>query len=396
MEEQKKTTVSSAEPAVQPQPTVAGAPDVSPVPHTPSVGASFATPQKPAKKPLIIGIVVALLVLIGAGVASAYIYMNNKPEKVLADAFTNTASDLLDKKPASSVGELTFESKGDTPAKVNITFDGKSSGENGQGSADVTVTFAGKTYNVKTSAVAFGESEFYFKIENLKKTLSTLTASQPEFAMYTDVFDPIVSKLDNQWIKVTKDDLKQLGMADEKKVDKCTAAVQSLKLSKDDKKQLKKLFKENQFVVASEKLKSEKASDETSFHYKLDFNDKAAENFAKQVIEMKSFATVKKDCDIDQKDIEDGFKNENKAEEKDDVKPVVELWVGKKSRRPTKFKITANDKEFSMDFNTEVKLNAKDVTVEKPSSSISVNELKKEFEKLMPSSATSTTDFQNL
>jgi len=111
---------------------------------------------------------------------------------------------------------------------------------------------------------------------------------------------------------------------------------------------------------------------------------------------MESFATVKKDCDIDQKDIEDGFKNESKAEEKDDVKPIVELWVGKKSRRPTKFKITANDKEFSMDFNTEVKLNAKDITVEKPSSSISVDELKAEFEKLMPSGATSTTDFQNL
>ena len=49
-----------------------------------------------------------------------------------------------------------------------------------------------------------------------------------------------------------------------------------------------------------------------------------------------------------------------------------------------------------MDFNTEVKLDAKDVTVEKPSDSISVNELKKEFEKLMPSSATSTSEFQNL
>ncbi len=393
MEEQENNI---AEPVQQQQPVVGGAPDASQVVQTTGSQPNFAAPKKSKKKPLIIGILVALVVALVGGAAGAYVYMNNKPEKVLADAFTNTASDLLDKKPATSVGELVFESKGDTPAKVTVKFDGKSSGENGQGSADVTVTFAGKTYNVKASAVAFGEDEFYFKVENLKKTISTLTASQPEFTLYASTLDPIVTKLDNQWIKVTKDDLKNLGMADEQKVDKCTAAVQNLKLGKDDKKQLRKLFQENQFVVASETLKSEKAADEASFHYKLDFNDAAAEGFAKQVIEMESFATVKKDCDISQKDIEDGFKKETDTKDKDDVKPVVELWVGKKSRRPTKFKIAANNKEFSMDFNTEVKLDAKGVTVEKPSDSISVNELKKEFEKLMPSSATSTSEFQNL
>ncbi len=394
MDEQKTNEATNNEPVVQPQPSISGSPDVSPVPQV-GPQLNFA-PAKKSKKMLFIGIVLAVIVLAGVVLAGAYVYMNNKPEKVLADALANTASDLLDKKPSSTIGELSFESKGDNPAKVSIKFDGKSSGENGQGSADVTVTFAGKTYNVKTSGVVFGEDELYFKIENLKQTLNTLVASQPEFSLYTSTLDPIISKLDNKWVKITKDDLKQLGMADEQKVDKCTAAVQNLKLSKDDKKQLKKLFKENQFIVASEKLKTEKASDESSFHYKLDFNDKAAEGFAKQVIEMKSFATLKQDCEISQKNIEESFKNESPTTKDDDVKPVVELWVGKKSRRPTKFKVTASDKEFALDFNTEIKLDAKNITVEKPTDSISVNELKAEFEKLVPSSTTSTTDFQDL
>lgn len=394
MDEQNTNKATNTEPVVQPQPSISGSPDVSPVPQV-GTQPNF-TPANKSKKPLLIGVILAVIVLAGAALAGTYVYMNNKPEKVLADAFANTASDLLDKKPASTIGELSFESKGDTPAKVNLKFDGKSNGENGQGSAEVTVTFDGKTYNVKTSAAVFGEDEFYFKIENLKKTVDTLVANQPEFKLYTSTLDPIISKLDNQWIKVTKDDLKQFGMVDEQKVDKCSAAVQNLKLSKDDKKQLKKLFKENQFIVASEKLKTEKAADESSFHYKLDFNDKAAESFAKQVIEMKSLSTVKKDCGIDQKDIEEGFKKSTTEEEKNDVKPVVELWVGKKSRRPTKFKVTASDKEFTLDFNTELKLNTKNVTVEKPTDSISVNELKAEFEKLIPTAATSTTDFQNL
>jgi hypothetical protein len=53
-------------------------------------------------------------------------------------------------------------------------------------------------------------------------------------------------------------------------------------------------------------------------------------------------------------------------------------------------------KRQTLDFNTELKLNTKNVTVEKPTDSISVNELKAEFEKLIPTAATSTTDFQNL
>lgn len=388
--EQDGNQTSQGGPAMQQQPAIG------------SQAVQDGVPQmrtKKSKKGLLVGIIIALLVLVGGGVATGvYVYMNNKPEKVLADALTNTMSDLLGKSPSSSVGSVTFESKGANGAKIMIKFASKSAAENAQGSADVTVAFAGKTYNIKASSVVIGDKELYFKVENLRKTVNSLTANQPEFTMYADALNPMIKKLDNQWIKVTQDDLKELGMVDDQKVDKCTAAVQNVSLSGDDKKQLKKLFKENQFVVASEKLKTEKAAGESSFHYKLDFNDKAAEGFAKQVIAMQSFATVKKDCDINEKDIESSLKSEESSK-KDQVKPVVELWVGKKSRRPTKFSITASDKEFTLDFNTEMKLNDTDVVVEKPSKSTSIEELKAEFEKLYSSANSNTlntSEFENL
>lgn len=342
------------------------------------------TKQRPKKK-LLIGLLVAAAMVLagGAGAATFYVTQNNKPEKVLADAFTNTVADTLEKKPAVMAGKISFESKGDTPVKVAIGLDGKSSGENGQGSADITVDFSGKTYNIKTSAVVFGDEEFYVKVENLQETVNTLVGSQPEFSSYSQIFEPVIAKIDNRWIKVTKDDLKEFGMPDEEKLDKCTSALEAVKLSNPDKKALKKLFKENQFIVAGEELGSESISGEKSFHYKLDFNNQAAENFAKQVINLESFAEVKRDCELDEEKIADGFKEGDSKTKKDDVKPVVELWVGKKSRRPTKFRVAASDKEFAVDFDTTVKFDAKDVTIEKPSSSISITDLKDEIQGIM-------------
>lgn len=389
------------EPTVQPQPAVGGTPNVTPAPQPISTVQPVTQPPKSSKKRMIIsGVILAVLLLLGIGAFLGYNYLNNKPEKVLADALTNTMSDIVEKKPASTIGQLVFESKGDTPVKATIAFDGKYSGENSQGSAELTVDFSGKTYNIKTSAVVFGEEEVYFKIENLKRTIADIINSRPELDSYSEVIDPLISKIDNRWIRITKDDLKDLGMADEQTVDKCSNALQNIKLSKEDKKQLKKLFKENQFIIASETLQSETVADESSFHYKLDFNNSAAENFAKQVISLKSFEGVKNDCGIDEEDIEDGFKQGSETSQRNnEPKPVVELWVGKNSRRPTKFRVSANNKEVVVDFDTQVKFSDQTVNIEKPSSSVSIKELQAEFEKLVPSansSQSNVSEFETL
>jgi hypothetical protein len=370
------SALNQASPA--PQPVVASAP-------------------KSNKKKFILGGILLFIVLAGGVLAGVYTHLNNKPEKVLADAFVNTIGDVVDKKPMTSVGALSFESKGSTPVKLSLKIDSKTNGKDGQGSADVTVEFAGKEYSIKGSGVVFGEDEVYVKVERLREAVRQLAASQPALGAYEQMVQPIVSKVDNQWIKITKDDLKELGMANEDTIDKCSVAVQNIKLSKSDKKQMKKLFKENQFIVAGETLENENISGEKSFHYKLDFNNKAAENFAKQVITMESLSQIKKDCEFDEEKIEESFSEQQSSSSSDSkVKPVVELWVGKKSRRPTQFKLTAKDTEFSMDFNTQVKFDADNIVVEKPANSISVQELKREIENLVPGATQRTSGFDTL
>jgi hypothetical protein len=130
-----------------------------------------------------------------------------------------------------------------------------------------------------------------------------LLANNPEAAAYGEYVNPIVAKVDNRWIKITKDDISKLSSASKDEVDTCTEALKSFKISKNDSKQLKKLFKENQFIIVSEKLKNETAANENSFHYKLDFNNAAAEGFAKQVITLESFKSIKQSCELDEKKI---------------------------------------------------------------------------------------------
>ncbi len=384
-------------PNVEQQPVPVGpypAPESPPVqPPSSVVSQVNPLPKRKKMKLFIILVLLAIVVVSGGALAATYVYMNNKPEKVLADALSNTINDTLEGKPTTTLGSVVFESKGAQAAKVTVKFDSKISGENSSASADATVAYEGKTYSLKTSTAVFGDSEYYFKIENLKKTVGSIVTAQPAIGTYVAPMDPIITKLDNNWVKVTKEDLKQFSGTGEQDFDKCTEAVKNLKISTPDQKQLKKLFKENQFIVASENLKIEAIEGEKSFHYKLDFNNAAAEKFAKQVIAMESFKTIKADCEINEKQIEEGFKQAKDSSKSSKIKPVIELWVGKASRRPTKLRVSAHDKDVTLDFNTQVKLGASGVDIQKPSSFITVNELKTEFEKLQQ---TNTTVLQNL
>lgn len=373
--------VAPSQPQPQPQPTGPAFMPAQPSQQLPPQPAA----SKKSKLPLIIIAAVVLLTVLAGGAFAMYSSLNNKPEKVLADALSNTASDVLSDKPTTAVGSLSFESKAETPLKVTLNFDAKASGSNSSGSLDASVTLAGQVYKLKTSVAGFGDSEYYFKIENLKQTVASIKNTQPEFATYTQYIDPLVNKLDNQWIKVTKDDLKQLSGVSETSVDKCSAALSNIKLSKGDQKKLKSLFKNNQFIVASEKLTTEKVADEDSFHYKLDFNNKAAVSFAKQVVALDSFKTLKADCDISDSKIDDSLKADT-TDKTGDVKPVVELWVSKSTRRPTKFRVSGQDKDMTLDFSSQFKFNATNITIDKPSNAESINDLKADFEKILPSS----------
>jgi|GEM_PF-6977097 len=370
---EKQTRHSSGRPAVRSSISIVGR----------SLGrSSLSVPKRPRVK-LFVGIMLIAGCLL-ASLAMAATYINNRPEKVLADALTNTTGDLLDGTPISATGNLVFESKGEQPVKVWVTFDSRASAENSAGSATIRVLYSGKVLNLKASTIILGNGDYYFKIENLKQAIADVTDVQPVFSTYALYTDPIVAKLDNKWVKVTKDDLNQPSGVDTESFDKCMTALKNLDISKTDQQEIKKIFKQNQFIRMVESLKSEKVAGEDSFHYKLDFNGNAFKNFANLVAANDSLKTAMYDCRLVGETVHSEFKytiSQNSKEKK----PVVELWVSKNSRRPTKLRLNQSNQDLTADFSTEFKMKPKVFTIEKPAGAISIDSLKTDLEKITAS-----------
>lgn len=336
---------------------------------------------------------VALVLLVAAGGGGAYAYytvMNNKPEKVLADALSNTMTDVLDRKPMTSVGNLQYVQKSENGMKVTLDFSAKQADENYQSEATLQVEAAGRTIiNVKGAAIGFSkDEEAYVKFDNLKETVEQLKDVLGG-QMDTSPYNALIEKIDGKWIKIDAAALSELGFdAAEEKVSKCTEAFTNLRIAKPDQKNIKEIFLRNQFAIASEKLDSESVDGEKSFHYKLDFNEDASVQFAKELVELESFKTVKADCGIDTSQFDKAKSSADSVTSavKDEVKPVFELWVGTQSRRPTRAKVTVDDKSFTAEFVSNVKIDAKDVSIDKPTESIYIVDLMKEFESVLGAS----------
>lgn len=389
------------EPPVSPQPQIigpqqsTGTPSVQPVVPGSTFGATTfggdaptpPIPPVPAKKRMpgkkLLVVVCALLVFGLSGGVFAYVQiMNNSPEKVLADALSGTMADLLDHKPSQAIGTMTVESKeAGQPFKMKIDMDAKQAGSNGQLKAVVDFAMGELQFSVTATTVSEGAKTFYLKFDNLQKTFDQITAHEPETAAMAEVYKPAIQKLDGKWIKIDEQGLADMGFTTtETDFSKCTDALEKLRISKDDQKQIKEIFTTHQFAIASEELPSESVEGDTSFHYKLDMNEEAAVHFTKKLIELPSFATVKKDCKIEQKDLDETIDDikkdvERQTDKEVATKPVFELWVSKNTRRPTKFKVTFDDKEVSFEDITVVKIDAPNITVEIPQETIDLKEV---------------------
>lgn len=417
------TTVSPAQPApsqlpstpVVNKPQVYGLPNeqITPPPTNPPnspspQGFKISEPGQPAssftntnssskkKRFLLVAVIVFLVLLIigGGGGFAYYTAMNNKPEKVLADALSNTIKDVLDRNPSSMIGSVKYEFKGEKKGSMNIEFNSKISGGNTQQEASLNLKSDEIDFTIKGAVITLSTNEVYVKFDDLKKLTEQSSKSNPDLATYVESFKPIIDKIDSKWIKIDKQSLVEFGFVEsEEEVDKCTKAMADLRVSKDDKKKLKKIFLDNQFMIATEKLSKEKVDKESSYHYKLDFNEEKSIKFSKSVTDLESFKGVKTDCKVKNEDYDKQLtelKN-NAGREADQIKPVVELWVGAKTRLPTKIKITTNDETLTMEFDSKIKINDKSFKIEAPAGSINIKDLKTEIESLFSNGNTGSS-----
>ncbi len=335
-----------AEGVPQAPPESAGSEAPAPMAAAPTPTA-MNTPKSPRKKRIVlIAAIVAAVVLIGGGVA-AYMWYQN-PNKVVLDGILNTAK----AKQVVMTGTTSIKTK-DVDVSIDIGIKGKE--DNASLKADVklklaTGQLAGQELKVTTDYVMVKEGDMYFKVSNLQKALDGFVdsmvdsyADQYRQMGYTltpqDIaqmrtaakaqFQTVVSKIDNQWIKVTADDMK--GSTDDSS---CTTDLYK-KLAKDEKmsNELYDVYTNNQFLVIKEEL----GVKDGSYGFLLDLDKDAAKKFG-DGIKNTQFGKELVKCDSDV------FKESGSTSKKseDSIKNGrFELWVDQWSHRTTRMVFNA-------------------------------------------------------
>ena len=325
-------------PPASPDP-VAASPFANPVVPSPS---PIAPAPKNKRKLILAIIIIVVLALLGGAAALVSWYQN--PDKVVLDSLINTVK-------AEKVGVT--GTAGLTSDVVDVTVDLTSRQDEkiGDAKADITLKvksgeFANQEFTVTADSVAVKDGEGYFRISNLEKALDsfvnsfaksyaeqyrkmgyTITDSQ-EAQLRTQLksqFSGIVSKLDNQWIKFSADDLTN------DKDDTSTCVTDAFKKISEDKKvsgEVLDVYKKNSFLSVKENL----GTKDGSFGYLLELDEAAAKKFGKEV-ENTEFGKELVKCDSDI--FKDSTSSTDKSE--DTVKNGrFELWVDQWSHRITR------------------------------------------------------------
>lgn len=364
-------------------------------------------PKKKSKKWLIMGVIVAILAILGLGSGAAYAFWYQNPDKVIGDSLVNA----ITARSVVATGTMKYES-GDVT--TNIAMDSKNSHEKGS-TLNATISIKPKDMaemKFEGESMYDVNGDVYFKAKNLssildttinlvieeqvkeaaKESIKVTEAEKKQIrTLYTNMFGPIVKKVDNKWVKISVNDMESFSkeFAEEYK---CAQNVMK-KLSNDAKvaTELSDIYAKNKFIVVKENL----GTKEGSMGYVIDVNKDTAKNFGK-AIEGTAFYKELKACS----------KNATTSSPDEIVEDTkisngrTELWVEQWNHHITSFKSAATLKEegaetkWNMDVTTKFNTTV-DVTA--PKDTISLKDLTAELQSLfLQFGAPAVTDEQTL
>jgi hypothetical protein len=325
-------------------------------------------PQKKSKKKLVAIIIAVVVVLLGAGAALAYNFWFQNPDRVVTDGVMNAL------RAKTMTFEGVYEGGGET--KGRLTLNGKLS-DKGTGSVDASLKFSSKDPTTTTeisidgAGVLDDKGDLYLKVKNFDDVINQQIGTDETSPERKKVLDDFTAKINDKWIKLSSDGLRQFseGMA---KSQKCLQ--DSVKKIQEDNKlssELVSLYEKHRFVTVKEKL----GSKDGSLGYLLESNNAAAKEFAKGFKETQAYKDMHA-CDESFTVDENTFT----TEANNDEETRAELWIERWSHQITKFSVDSTNKKTSEKntFILEPVFN-QPVTIETPKDAMSTEELETIF-----------------
>lgn len=379
-------------------------PTTSPRPIVSPPASAFASPEPKSKKRrgvLIILAAILVLAIAAGGSWAAYALWYQNPEKVLLDSFTNAYK----AKSGTITGSANLEAE---DGAINLTFNSAQDKNNGSSvSAKLTVkSKEGTTFTLEGDTLYDKNMTTYFRVKNIKEAYEKavdayvqsqldayaeegqpMTPAQQQLMKqeikksYDGLVGGIIAKVDNRWIKVSVDDLKDINPEAAKEYE-CTQSV--MKKAMNNHKvadQIVEVYKKNKFLVIKENL----GVKEGSQGYAVDIDKE----------KMKKFEEESKKTDIYQEfdgcTKSDANNSSSSSTDKVDQPSTsqttqrVEIWVDQWSHQLTSVKAntttTEAKKTTKFDMNAVTKFN-NPVTITVPADTMSLKELRAELQNI--------------
>lgn len=330
--------------------------------------------QAPAKKRkgLVLAIIaVVLAVLVGGGVL-AYNFWYQNPEKVVTDGMINA----LRAKTITYTGSVVVT--GDT--KMKLELEGANSAAAAKLNAKLTFAIEDKDYVLEAYALFDQKGDLYVKAKNLNALAGVYQEALPPESV--ELVDTLVAKINDQWIKISADDLAMYS-EDASEKQKCTS--DAIKKYQDDKEAIAEVsnaYAKNKFFIIDKEL----GSKDGSLGYSIKGDREKAKAFLGDIKNTKIYKSLH-ECDPSITIDEEKDSEEVSGEDKQEAR--VELWVERWSHTITKLSATSKEKDTNnqLDILFQPKFDQK-VEIAAPDTSITLKQLQADIEELLMSGMT--------
>ena len=311
---------------------------------------------------ILIGIALALLM-----VTVLYVYWYQNPKKVVSDAFLNVFS----AQTVSYAGAI--HATGNT--NMNATMDGGVSPKGAVANAKFTFDTQNKKYTLTGNGLLDANGDAYVKVKDINELIGNYRTAVPAASL--PLFDKIIDKIDDKWIKISAEDIKSYN-ADFAALQKCSgAALEKIQNDTATKSTLLDLYKKYPFVVIDKSL-GVKAD---SLGYSLKINHDVSKSFTTDYKKTAFYKDLVK-CDasyIVDKDIVEQSAATDGA--------TVYVWVSRWSHVLTKIEMRDEGRTSKTNASIETDFN-RPVTVEAPKNASTLEKLQNDVQSLLRSAQT--------
>lgn len=363
--------------------------------NTASTDATAKTKGK-KKTGLIIGLAIAAVAVIGGGVgAIAYLNWHESPAQTLADAISNVWNAKNIQAEATITGEAKDEDSDFSKIELKMNMIAT------QNAASMSIntlsidTKENGSYSLSVESAYSLDDDIYFKIGGIKEAFDGAMKNvdkdeAEELEAISGMVGGVIEVLDNQWIKIDSDLLKEMGVKDQYDCYKEKAKALS---SEDFKKKVAEIY-ENHGFIALKDDKVVKTEDGLSY-YSIKIDNKESEAFGEEVEKLDEVKALTScfDSELDTDDDEDEERDDdldlefNDDIKKEDEQKDYDLLVGISGWNHTLKAVEVKSSDDDADMNVKLNLSYDEKAVELPGDAKNAKDLVEELKKAIQSSA---------